>query len=229
MENSTETPELNGVAGDPLYDLPGQKATERPEEIPAPILEPEQDLEASEYSDIPSGEDSSTSRRKYQRGGRRQRQRDAPSDSDNFRGEVEVENGVNGRKKRTMNSALPHRGSTPTLGTGIKAFNIRKADQSGGRPFGVSVERPKSKTSSQKKRGSKTKSKKKICTECGRKKKSREEDWEDDSNEEGESSSEEEGEKPKGKKPMSIRLDLNLELEIFLRAKIKGDVTITFL
>ncbi|KAH6669466.1 hypothetical protein B0J14DRAFT_120366 [Halenospora varia] len=229
MENSTETPELNGVAGDPLYDLPGQKATERPEEIPAPIPAPEQDLEASEYSDVPSNEDSSTSRRRYQRGGRKQRQKDAPSDSDNFQGEVEVENGVNGRKKRTMNSALPHRGSTPTLGTGIKAFNMRKADQSGGRPFGVSVERPKSNTPSQKKRGSKAKSKKKTCGECGRKKKkSREEDWEDDSGEEDESSSEEE-EKPKGKKPMSIRLDLNLELEIFLRAKIKGDVTITFL
>jgi hypothetical protein len=31
------------------------------------------------------------------------------------------------------------------------------------------------------------------------------------------------------RKPVSIRLDLNLELEIFLRAKIKGDITITFL
>lgn len=37
------------------------------------------------------------------------------------------------------------------------------------------------------------------------------------------------GQGSKKAKPFSIRLDLNLELEILLRAKIKGEVTITFL
>ena len=34
---------------------------------------------------------------------------------------------------------------------------------------------------------------------------------------------------PEEKKPVQIRLDLNLMIEVFLRAKIQGDVTITFL
>jgi len=51
---------------------------------------------------------------------------------------------------------------------------------------------------------------------------SSEEDTESEESEE----SEEEGEKKQ--KPMSIRLDLNLVIEIFLKAKIQGDVTITF-
>jgi len=38
-----------------------------------------------------------------------------------------------------------------------------------------------------------------------------------------------EGEKEGKNKPISIRLDINLEVEIFLKAAIKGDVTITFL
>lgn len=36
-------------------------------------------------------------------------------------------------------------------------------------------------------------------------------------------------EKEEKNKPISIRLDINLEIEVFLKAAIKGDVTITFL
>ncbi|KFY07997.1 hypothetical protein V492_06627 [Pseudogymnoascus sp. VKM F-4246] len=39
----------------------------------------------------------------------------------------------------------------------------------------------------------------------------------------------EEGEKTEKPKPISIRLDINLEIEVFLKAKVQGDVTITFL
>lgn len=38
-----------------------------------------------------------------------------------------------------------------------------------------------------------------------------------------------EGEKAEKPKPVSIRLDINLEIEVFFKAAIKGDVTITFL
>ncbi|OBT55253.1 hypothetical protein VE04_04679 [Pseudogymnoascus sp. 24MN13] len=38
-----------------------------------------------------------------------------------------------------------------------------------------------------------------------------------------------EGEKAEKPKPISIRLDINLEIEVFFKAAIKGDVTITFL
>lgn len=39
----------------------------------------------------------------------------------------------------------------------------------------------------------------------------------------------EEGEKAEKPKPVSIRLDINLEIEVFLKAKVQGDITITFL
>ncbi|KFZ16724.1 hypothetical protein V502_04943, partial [Pseudogymnoascus sp. VKM F-4520 (FW-2644)] len=40
---------------------------------------------------------------------------------------------------------------------------------------------------------------------------------------------EEKEEKEEKNKPISIRLDINLEVEVFLKTAIKGDVTITFL
>lgn len=97
--------------------------------------------------------------------------------------------------------------------TGIKAFNLKRAEGSGGRPIGVRAQ-PTSKKS--------TKSSKKPKQS---KKKSRKASVESESEEEGSVDSFEE----QKQKPMSIRLDLNLMVEIFLKAKIKGDVTITFL
>jgi hypothetical protein len=98
--------------------------------------------------------------------------------------------------------------------TGIRAFNLKRAASSGGRPVGVRT------TTSESKKSKKKAPKKK-------KKKEKVEVKETESEEE--SSSEEEEDKEPEAKPMSIRLDLNLVIEIFLKAKIQGDVTITFL
>ncbi|KUJ07576.1 uncharacterized protein LY89DRAFT_358474 [Mollisia scopiformis] len=97
--------------------------------------------------------------------------------------------------------------------TGIKAFNLKRAEASGGRPIGVrATPNTSGKKSTDSKKSKKTK-------------KSRKAKVESDSEEEGSDDSFEE----QKQKPMSIRLDLNLMVEIFLKAKIKGDVTITFL
>lgn len=98
--------------------------------------------------------------------------------------------------------------------TGIKAFNLKRAEASGGRPIGVRAHP----TSSNTKKTAKSKTSKKP-------KKSKKASVQSESEEEGSVDSFEE----QKQKPMSIRLDLNLMVEIFLKAKIKGDVTITFL
>lgn len=94
--------------------------------------------------------------------------------------------------------------------TGIRAFNMKRAAGSSGRPIDVRS------TSGKKEKKSKSKESKKK--KKGRKVESSEEETESDASEEEE----------KKQKPMSIRLDLNLVIEIFLKAKIQGDVTITF-
>lgn len=101
--------------------------------------------------------------------------------------------------------------------TGIKAFNLKRAESSGGRPIGVRAH-----PSSSGKKPSKSKTGKRPGE---KKKKSKKARVESESDEEGSVDSFEE----QKQKPMSIRLDLNLMVEIFLKAKIKGDVTITFL
>jgi len=98
--------------------------------------------------------------------------------------------------------------------TGIRAFNMKRAAGSRGRPIGV-------RTSSGKEKKGNSKEKKK------KRKKSRK--TESSEEEESETDESEEGDGEKKQKPMSIRLDLNLVIEIFLKAKIQGDVTITFL
>ncbi|PMD14483.1 hypothetical protein NA56DRAFT_650808 [Hyaloscypha hepaticicola] len=97
--------------------------------------------------------------------------------------------------------------------TGIRAFNLKRAAESAGRPVSVRAE--------------KKKSKKKEKEKAKKKKKKREPEVD----ETDESSSDEDEEEETEKKPagMAIRLDLNLIVEIFLKAKIQGDVTITFL
>jgi len=96
--------------------------------------------------------------------------------------------------------------------TGIRAFNLKKAAESAGRPVSVRAE--------------KKKWKKKEKEKAKKKKKKREPEVD----ETDESSSDEDEEKEHETKPgMAIRLDLNLIVEIFLKAKIQGDVTITFL
>jgi len=97
--------------------------------------------------------------------------------------------------------------------TGIRAFNMKRAAGSGGRPIGVRS------TSGKKSKSKESKKKKKKKKKKNKKVESSEEDTESEESEDG-------GEKKQ--KPMSIRLDLNLVVEIFLKAKIQGDVTITF-
>jgi hypothetical protein len=89
----------------------------------------------------------------------------------------------------------------PKVDKGIRAFNMARAESSGGgRPIGITIERPNS-TGRAKGRGKRK----------------------------GGGKSEEDEEGEGNRNPVSIRLDLNLEIEVFLRTKIKGSVTITFL
>jgi len=193
-----------------------------------------------EYSDVESEDDAATERTKYQRGGRKQsttnhiRQSRMPpvpeadiATEPNHREEAqmdETERQLNGetqkvatpcpecaaRKQTVEQKPVEEKPPTP-FETGIRAFNLRRAAASGGRPVDVRA------TPSGDKKSKKKSSKKK-------KKKAKVEVKESESEEE--SSSEEEEEKPK---PMSIKLDLDLVIEIFLKAKIQGEVTITFM
>lgn len=195
-----------------------------------------------DYSDVDSEQsedDAVTKRRKYQRGGRKQsttnhirasRMPPIPepeiSTEPKHREEVKMdqeETQVNGttcpecaaRKQKVEEKQpeeQPEKQPTP-FETGIRAFNLKKAASSSGRPVGVRTTTSEDKKS--KKKSSKKKKKKKQKAEV------EESEIEDES-----SSEEEEEEKPR---PMSIKLDLNLVIEIFLKAKIQGDVTITFL
>jgi len=108
--------------------------------------------------------------------------------------------------------------------TGIKAFNLRRAEQSGGKPIGVSVDRGEKTNGVRSESKKEKKAKKKTKKKTKKSKKKKEESSSDDS-----SSSSSESEEEEKRKPLAIRLDLNLELEIFLRAKVKGEITITFL
>jgi len=182
-----------------------------------------------DYSDVASvhSEDEASDRRKYPRGGRKkattksrippvpesQIARDPEHREELKAGETETQQGpcpeCAARKQKTEAEKKP----TP-FETGIRAFNLKKAASSGGRPVGVRT------TSSESKKSKKKSAKKKTT----KKKKPEPEVKESESEEE--SSSEEEEEE---RKPMSIKLDLNLVIEIFLKAKIQGDVTITFL
>jgi hypothetical protein len=115
---------------------------------------------------------------------------------------------TNGRKIRPKSS--PFR-------SGISSFGVKRTKS--GPPIGVHVDRgdePKAQ-----RKAAKTKSTRK-CEKC------KSGDVEDDA-ESAESVEEEEEKEEPPRKPVQIRLDLNLELEILLRAKIKGDITITFL
>ncbi|TVY84740.1 hypothetical protein LSUE1_G000635 [Lachnellula suecica] len=199
---------------------------------------------AADYSDVPSNdaEESSKQRRKYQRGGRKKKydeEQNLQSVSEaNLLNENENEN--DGDKEVAAKPTRPkskrreskRSGSKPPFDTGIRAFNLKRAESSGGRPFGLSIpgsDKPRSKSKSKPKSKPKPKSRRRKSKEPeeGEEK----ENWESEaSEEESEEESEQEKEKEEEKpKPFSIRLDLNIELEIFLRAKIKGDVTITFL
>lgn len=185
----------------------------------------------SDYSDAPSGDLShpSTQKRRNKRGGRKNRGRTQPLQSvseigiperkdkehhsppqpesrDEDSSQASDSNSMSHKsgteKSRDPKSSRPSGNRKPKADTGIRAFNLKRAESSGGGPpIAVVVERrkPKGKPKSDtKERNS------------------------------GEPSDKEE-EETERTKCLQIRFDLNLEVEIFLKAKIKGDVTVTFL
>ncbi|TVY12881.1 hypothetical protein LARI1_G009089 [Lachnellula arida] len=203
----------------------------------------------TDYSDVPSNNSDDSGkqkqRRKYQRGGRKKglqsvSESNLPEDdgADGFEAR-----GKSSRRTTSGKTKLKHRDS----GTGIKAFNLKRAESSGGRPVGMSVEDRRSKSRAKPKLKHKAKSTRRKQKQQKEEEEERKENWEsetssEESESESESESEEEKDEKKGKKkskkeekkeepkkPLSIRFDLNIELEIFLKAKIKGDITVTFL
>jgi hypothetical protein len=92
--------------------------------------------------------------------------------------------------------------------TGISSFNLKRAEGSGGRPMGVTIDDPTTKVSAEHEFDQ---PKRKTTPDKGKQREERPQ------------------REPEEKKPVQIRLDLNLMIEVFLRAKIQGDVTITFL
>jgi hypothetical protein len=104
--------------------------------------------------------------------------------------------------------------------TGISSFSLEGPRGGRGKPpIGVSVERP----------GKKSKVKSKSTGGKKEREREAEEESHGQGSEVGESEEGEREEKEEKRNPVQIRLDLNLELEIVLMAKIKGDITITFL
>lgn len=195
-------------------------------QIPTP---PRSSEELHDYSDAPSvdSEHSRPQQRRHQRGGRKPKQtggRKAQScagcgihcaqaqeheeeEEEEEQEEEQEDNAADDYDQQSLRNARSRKsaGAKPKLApksdTGFKVFNLERAEASGGRrPFGVTVDRPESRSNTQR---------------ASQEEHSQQERKEEPQKEE--------------RKPVSIRLDLNLELEIFLRAKIKGDITITFL
>ncbi len=217
---------LNAMEGSKQQEPKSQEST------PLPSLDVPDD-----YSDLAPEDvqDPSTAKRKHQRGGRKaaalktvkrksttrippllpadinpdDSEPEESADKDENVGEEQAEVGDTSKLKQPEPTP-PSKKSNP-FETGIRAFNLKKAQASGGQPVKVRPQRRKS--SKKNRKAKKQKDKKHAALD------------ESDVDSEESSSDEEEGKQDE----VSIRLDLNLVVEIFLKAKIKGDVTITFL
>ncbi|KAK6586075.1 hypothetical protein PZA11_001132 [Diplocarpon coronariae] len=197
-----------------------------------------------DYSDIASddAEGRPKDRRRYVRGGRKAGRRDSSRD------ELELLEGHQDSDARPVApDACPYCAGKPQppsprpspeqsaaaapFDTGIRAFNIRRA-AGGRRP--VSVRAPPARRKPSAKRRGKQRTRPDDDEAAGA--------AADDDDGAGETEARDGGsrastegsasEAPRNAgagKPMSIRLDLNLMVEVFLKAKIQGDVTITFL
>jgi len=197
-----------------------------------PIPTPRSNNAPSDYSDVAPGESqhSISQRRRNKRGGRKKKEKaeqqfeiprgqrqeqdaqaepkwtDGNSDSENY----DPEELQKTSSPQPSSAKKWSTSTTPKADTSIRAFNLKKAKSSGGgRPVGVTVERPNSKNKANKKKNKETSEN--SCDEKSEERDRREE------------------KKTEKTKSVSIRFDLNVEIEIFLRAKIKGDVTMTFL
>lgn len=222
-----ETPPPNA---DNERSAPKPEVNEK-DQIPTP---PRSNNSPEDYSDIASADSqlSTSQRRRNQRGGRKKKseqlqsasefeiprgqtqEHDAQAESEwkdgNSEGnDYDAEELKKARSSRHASAKKRPPSTTPKAGSGIRAFNLKRAESSrGGRPIRVTVERPKPKSKAKKKKKEKS---------------------EQESEESGEEDEIEEEEEETEKKSVSIRFDLNLEVEIVLKAKIKGDVTVTFL
>jgi hypothetical protein len=192
--------------------------------VPSPPLS---NIAPSDYSDTPTV-DSQQQRRK-KRGGRKKKEKSerlqSVSEFDLPKGETSEHDGSSGlegrhedpnredydaenlreaRSSRASGSKQRPPNKAREADTGIRAFNLKRVESSRSRrPFGIRVERPKSKGRAHKQ------SKKEVGEDC--------------------SQEDEEDEETEKKTCLSIRFDINLEVEVFLKAKIKGDITMTFL
>jgi hypothetical protein len=175
-----------------------------------------QDDLGSTNSDEPASD-----RKKYQRGGRKEdtsrwnslSSRLPPLGPDDESDREEEQEEEPSRADEPTEERQPRPRSTP-FKTGISSFNLKRAEGSGGRPMGVSIDDPTTKVSAEHEFDQQ---RRKTTPNKGKQKAEREEREEKPQRE------------PEEKKPVQIRLDLNLMIEVFLRAKIQGDVTITFL
>jgi uncharacterized protein (DUF4415 family) len=178
---------------------------------------------AEDYSDLGStkSEEPASDRTKYQRGGRKQddcrwnslSSRLPPLGPDDESDREEEQEEEPSRADEPTEERQPRPRGTP-FKTGISSFNLKRAEGSGGRPMGVSIDDPTTKVSAEHEFDQQ---RRKTTPNKGKQKAEREEREEKPQRE------------PEEKKPVQIRLDLNLMIEVFLRAKIQGDVTITFL
>lgn len=206
------------------------------ETLPSP--EPES-KSADDYSDIESeASEGEEKGRKYQRGGRKVGSVDTTAEELELLQGAQDDNNTDEDQSSVASAPCKYcagkapatqRGATKKVPdepfeTGLRAFNIKKAT-GGGRP--VTIRRPSSRRHT---RAKSTKRKAKPATP-----RSDGDVNETEAEDRGSRTARETGvpEAPAGcggaGKPMSIRLDLNLMVEVFLRAKIQGDVTVTFL
>jgi hypothetical protein len=193
----------------------GRKKSERESRLPpvpkpAPNDDPQEDETLEEYNQrIRMRNLNSTNRNEAQHEGDENQTHGDYYGVDEGDNEPEESGTVCDRcKQKTRSSAQP---DSP-FETGIKAFNVKRAQNSGGRPFGVRATSHSAKP--KKSAAKKTKKQREKAAKEEMESSTEDSDRKDSENE---------------RKPMSIRLDLNLMVEIFLKAKIKGDVTITFL
>lgn len=230
---------INGAVVDPPATIPHRpKETSSDQHLPTP---PRSSNAPSDYSDAASvdSQNLTSPRRRHQRGGRIWRKRknkggklqsvsERELSRDNEPQEQEIQADMDStegmrlledydaqelHKAKSSRPTPPTKerppGEAPKAGTGISTFNLARAKSSGGPPLGITIERPKS---------------------TGKGKEKGDEKTDEKPNGESGDAAEKDGEtETETRHPVSIRLDINLEVEVFLRAKIKGDVTITFL
>jgi len=202
----------------------------------------EADEPADEYSDLASvhsdNETEIKHRRKHKRGGRKTSYEEpTPEETAGLLGPEDEKNDVDDNQdeddtcqycsrkaKPEKIERQPRRRIQEPFETGIRAFNVRKAAGSR-RPVGVRATSDKKKTKSPAPKPAVKRTSSSKSDDAGYESQSQ---GSSSKTTEEQEATEEPDEEPPGK-PMSIRLDLDLMIEVFLKAKIKGAVTVTFL